>query len=153
MLGEDELEAIRLADFEGLYQEEAAERMHVSRQTFGRIIASARRKVAQALTEGKALRIEGGEIDMPEMRTFNCYECQHVWQLSYGTGRPNACPNCGSSNFHRAEEERGRGRRVGVGSRGGRGREIGLGQGQGRGRGRGQGRLRQFSGEGRGQEA
>lgn len=53
----DELEAIRLADYGGLYHEEAAKRMHVSRATFGRIIGSARRKVAEALLEGKALKI------------------------------------------------------------------------------------------------
>jgi uncharacterized protein len=55
----DELEAIRLADYEGLYHTEAAERMGISRATFGRIIESAHRKVAIALIEGKALRIEG----------------------------------------------------------------------------------------------
>jgi uncharacterized protein len=54
----DELEAIRLADFEGLYHEGAAESMKVSRPTFGRILAGARRKVAETLIKGKALRIE-----------------------------------------------------------------------------------------------
>lgn len=57
-LAPDELEALRLADLEGLYQEEAAERMGISRQTFGQIIARARKKTAEALTQGKALRIE-----------------------------------------------------------------------------------------------
>jgi len=51
----DEFEAIRLADLEGLYQEPAAEKMSVSRQTFGRIIESAHQKVAEALVRGKAL--------------------------------------------------------------------------------------------------
>ncbi len=54
----DEFEAIRLADHEGLYQEEAAGRMDVSRATFGRILDSARGKVADAIVNGKALRIE-----------------------------------------------------------------------------------------------
>jgi predicted DNA-binding protein (UPF0251 family) len=57
-LGADELEAVRLADLEGLYHEEAAARMGVSRQTFGRIIAAARAKVAEALVKGRALRID-----------------------------------------------------------------------------------------------
>jgi predicted DNA-binding protein (UPF0251 family) len=57
-LGLDELEAIRLADLEGLYQEEAAVRMNVSRATFGRIIGEARHKVADAVVNGKALTIE-----------------------------------------------------------------------------------------------
>lgn len=56
-LGIDEYEAVRLADNEGLYQDEAAARMNVSRQTFGRIIDSAHKKIALAITEGKALRI------------------------------------------------------------------------------------------------
>ena len=57
----DEFESVRLADFEGLYQEAAALRMGVSRQTFGRIVEAARRKIADALVNGKALRVEGGK--------------------------------------------------------------------------------------------
>ena len=53
----DELEALRLADMQGLHQERAAQQMGVSRQTFGRIVADARAKVAQALVQGKAVRI------------------------------------------------------------------------------------------------
>ena len=56
-LASDELEAMRLTDIEGLYQVEAAERMEVSRQTLGTILASAHTKVARALLEGKALRV------------------------------------------------------------------------------------------------
>ena len=54
----DELEALRLADHEGLYHEEAAVRMNVSRATFGRILDGARRKVAGAIINGNALKIE-----------------------------------------------------------------------------------------------
>ena len=43
----DEFEALRLADYEGLYQKQAAERMGISRPTFGRIVEAARRKVAR----------------------------------------------------------------------------------------------------------
>jgi predicted DNA-binding protein (UPF0251 family) len=57
-LGLDEMEALRLADLEGLYHENAADRMKVSRATFGRILESARKKVARALLEGKALKID-----------------------------------------------------------------------------------------------
>jgi len=66
VLGFDEAEALRLADLEGLYQEAAARSMGVSRQTFGRIVESARRKAADAILNGKALRIEGGEISIRE---------------------------------------------------------------------------------------
>ncbi len=62
VLGIDELEALRLADLEGLSQEEGGQRMNVSRPTFGRIVETARRKVAQALVGGLALRIEGGNV-------------------------------------------------------------------------------------------
>jgi len=54
----DELEAIRLADYEGRYHEEAATGMKVSRATFGRILKKAHSKVAEAIVYGKALRIE-----------------------------------------------------------------------------------------------
>ncbi|MBI5581512.1 MAG: DUF134 domain-containing protein [Deltaproteobacteria bacterium] len=57
-------EALRLADLEGLRQDEAAAKMKVSRQTFGRILADARRAVADALIHGLALRIEGGAYRM-----------------------------------------------------------------------------------------
>jgi predicted DNA-binding protein (UPF0251 family)/predicted Fe-Mo cluster-binding NifX family protein len=56
----DGFEAIRLADHEGLSHEKAARRMHVSRQTFGRILSSARATVAKALVNGQALRIHSG---------------------------------------------------------------------------------------------
>ena len=64
LLTVDEFEAVRLADFEGLYQEDAAQKMNVSRQTFGRIIDSAHKKIADALVNGKALLIEGGPYEL-----------------------------------------------------------------------------------------
>ncbi|MCK7507010.1 MAG: DUF134 domain-containing protein [Desulfobacterales bacterium] len=51
VLNLDEFEAIRLADYEQLYQEEAAARMNISRQTFGRIIEAAHKKIADVLIE------------------------------------------------------------------------------------------------------
>jgi predicted DNA-binding protein (UPF0251 family) len=107
VLSIDEFEAIRLADLEGLYQEQAAERMNVSRQTFGRIVEAARRKVAQALCDGLALRIEGGEVEMPDKRTFKCGQCRHTWGLPYGTGRPLECPECKSESISRFEDRDG----------------------------------------------
>ncbi len=68
----DELEALRLADVEGLYHERAADQMGVSRRTFGRILSSAREKVATALIQGMALRIEGGTVQMTEQCTVRC---------------------------------------------------------------------------------
>ena len=118
VLSVDEFEAIRLADLEGLYQEQAAERMKVSRQTFGRIIESAHRKVAETLVKGKALKIEGGAVEMASMRKFRCEDCQHSWDIQYGSGKPGICPACQSGNVRRAEEDRGAAR--GYGRRQGR---------------------------------
>ncbi len=64
----DELEAIRLADYEGRYHEEAARDMKVSRATFGRIVNGARRKVAEALIRGKALKIETNDIQKEDTK-------------------------------------------------------------------------------------
>lgn len=57
-MADDELEALRLADCEDMYHEDAARCMGISRQTFDRIVRRAHRKVAEALVNGHALRIE-----------------------------------------------------------------------------------------------
>lgn len=116
----DELEAMRLADIESLYHEDAAKRMGVSRQTFDRIIQRAHTTVAEALVKGKAIHIEGGNI-MVSKRTFVCSSCQHRWSIPFGTGRPNDCPSCKSANIHRAKEDCG---------------SMGAGSGRGKGKGR-----------------
>lgn len=89
----DELEAVRLADLEGLYQEEAAARMNVSRQTFANILASGRRKIAEAIVAGKALRIEGGNIEMKD-ESFVCRRCRHAWSIPFGADLSLRCPRC-----------------------------------------------------------
>ena len=53
----DELEALRLCDLKDLEQKEAAKKMKVSQSTLQRILTSARKKVAEALTKGKAIKI------------------------------------------------------------------------------------------------
>ncbi len=62
VLGVDGLEAIRLADLEGLYQDAAAGRMGVSRQTYARILSRARQAVATALLERRVLLVEAGPV-------------------------------------------------------------------------------------------
>ena len=59
----DEAEAIRLADYEQLYHEQAGEKMGVSRQTFSRLLASAHKKMADAVIHGKCLVIKGGNSE------------------------------------------------------------------------------------------
>ena len=74
-LTSDEVEAIRLADLEGRYQEVVAEKMNISRQTVGRILANAHKKIADALVTGKAIRLEGGEISC-QGNGYCCDKCQ-----------------------------------------------------------------------------
>ncbi len=100
VLAMDEFEAIRLADREGLYHEEAARRMNISRQTFGRTLEAARFKVARALTEGLAMRIEGDHIAKSLQYTFQCRQCLQVWKMPCGTGKEHAeCPACKSRDM------------------------------------------------------
>jgi uncharacterized protein len=82
----DEYETLKLADYEQLYQEQAAEKMQVSRQTFGRIILSAHYKLADALIHGKALKIEGGEF---AIKKRGVGKCKHSTTHTGGN-----CPQC-----------------------------------------------------------
>jgi uncharacterized protein len=91
----DEFEAVRLACHEALYQEEAAALMGVSRQTFGRIIESAQKKIADMLVNGKALRIGGGDVVVEKECPPSCPRC--------GGGHPGGmdgtrCPRCAKLN-------------------------------------------------------
>jgi predicted DNA-binding protein (UPF0251 family) len=91
----EEAEAIRLKDMEGLEQEEGAEKMSISRPTFQRILSSARQKVAHALLNGKAIRIEGGNFEISPRR-FSCAN-NHEWEVPFETiaeATPQVCPVC-----------------------------------------------------------
>ena len=101
----DEFEAIRLADSEGLYHEMAAERMEISRATFGRIITRARQKVADALINGKVLIIKGGNVAVSSIRDFGCGNCKQSFEVPFGTARPASCPSCGSNSIYRVLPE------------------------------------------------
>ncbi|SHJ87831.1 Predicted DNA-binding protein, UPF0251 family [Anaerobranca californiensis DSM 14826] len=89
----EEVEAMRLKDIEGLSQEECAERMEVSRQTFQNIIDSARNKVAKALTEGKAIHITGGNYISSSCQ-FKCLSCGKIYDFNQ---QKYNCPKCGNS--------------------------------------------------------
>jgi len=90
----EELEAMRLKDIEELNQEECAERMQVSRQTFQNIIDSARKKIAVALTEGKAININGGHYTTNHCK-FKCMDCESLYEINYKQDK-SICPQCGS---------------------------------------------------------
>ena len=89
----EEAEALRLKELEGLEQEQGAEKMNVSRPTFQRILTSARKKAADALLNGKAIRIEGGNFEMT-WRRFRCNH-GHEWELDNPVSiPPELCPTC-----------------------------------------------------------
>jgi predicted DNA-binding protein (UPF0251 family) len=87
----DEYEAVKLKDLQGLEQEEAAKSMNISQPTFHRLILSARKKVADAIVNGKAIKIEGGNYTMRGGRGFG------------GPASECVCPKCG----HKEPKERG----------------------------------------------
>jgi len=125
-LSVDELEALRLADLENMYQDAAAGKMGVSRQTFGNIVKTARKKVADAIINGKALKIVSYGLSYSDSIRC-CRNCGVVWRKV--VEKQAACPSCESidsdipkeafatNNFFR------------------RGGGQGNGQGQGRGKG------------------
>ncbi len=95
VLTPDEFEALRLADFDLLYQADAAIKMKISRQTFGNIINSAHKKIADALLHGKAICING----QPEKLMFEMHECSkcgHKWEMNANSIQK--CPECGNDD-------------------------------------------------------
>lgn len=113
------LEAMRLADGEGVPQEQAAAMMGVSRPTFNRILAHARQTVANALAQGMAIRIDGGDYEL--------------LNEAFCPGREGAGPGRGMERGQIDERGRGRGRGRGGGRDGGRGGgRGGLAGGRGR---------------------
>jgi predicted DNA-binding protein (UPF0251 family) len=96
----EEAEAIRLKDLEGLEQEECAEKMNVSRPTFARELNTARYKIAAALINGLAIRIDGGNFEMTQRR-FRCAN-GHEWDapVEVITSTPAfSCPTCNTSDI------------------------------------------------------
>ena len=89
ILNIDELEAVRLADYEGMYFEDAAKKMEISRQTFGNILKSAHQKIADALINGKALKIQGGDVKILKDKEFYCKRCR-----KQNRGKVGECNSC-----------------------------------------------------------
>lgn len=157
VLSFEEFEAVRLIDFEGLDQSQAADQMGISRQTFGRVLRSARFIIAKALVLGSQLKVTGG-----------CYQVRgHGYahgQLN-GSGRQRG-RHCGINSMEQERESTGGtnmaennkpfqeqdttsnstakpgtgpGQGKGQGQGQGRGAGMGRGKGGGQGKGRGQG--------------
>lgn len=96
----DEIEAIRLADYEGMYQADASEKMGISRQTLGNILKSARLKIADALIHGKSIKLEGGIVEF-QKRMFACQSCGHKFE---NEDYPSECPDCSGTNVKPTED-------------------------------------------------
>ena len=134
ILNVDEYEAIRLVDYDGLDQEKAAEKLGISRATCARIVEGAHKKIAEAITQAKAIRIEGGSFVLKK-NLMRCMECGRVWETTVKSGDKNgkkvakqnpACPQCSGSRLLNLGEavggyRRGRGRKFGRGGQGRRG--------------------------------
>jgi len=119
VLSVEELEAVRLKDLEKLDQEDCAVKMRVSRPTFQRILGFARAKIADALINGKGLRIEGGNYHLATGR-FQCRACFHFFDTPFAViqrGEAPACPRCAHPAARRVDQPG-----AGFGHRGRRGR-------------------------------
>jgi uncharacterized protein len=90
----DEFEALRLADLEAYSHAEAAEKMKISRATFGRIIEKARHTVSDALVNGKAILIEGGNYRAKNGLNLQCRNCKCRWKLAHDAEKGKNCPRC-----------------------------------------------------------
>lgn len=109
----EELEAIRLCDLLQVEQNEAADMMGISRKTFWNDLQKARQKVVDALVNGKAIEISGGDyVNSGECKVeFFCRDCGNLWESPCSSGRPGACPSCSSKSIYRKGGD-GRGRRL-----------------------------------------
>ena len=86
----DEFEALRLLDYQGMTQAQAARVMNVSRPTLTRIYEKARRTIAQAFVEGKMIMIEGGQVEFDG----EWYRCKRCHRLIKGLENHVPCKDC-----------------------------------------------------------
>ena len=94
---EDELESVRLNDYEGFKQQEIGELMGVSQPTLNRILKSARKKISEALIKGKKIEIKGGNS---MKNKYHCKSCSLEWgsQKKY-----EKCPECKSEYIYKKD--------------------------------------------------
>jgi predicted DNA-binding protein (UPF0251 family) len=98
----DGREAIRLSDLLDMSHEEAGRQMGVSRATFGRILQRARKSVAEALINGKAINIEGGNYNIVhENPELICRKCNHRWKETCEQGKPRKCSLCNNKDIQK----------------------------------------------------
>ena len=86
----EEYETVKLVIYKSLSQDEAAEKMAVSRPTLTRIYNSALKKIGQAFVEGKSILIKGGDFEFEK----EWYKCQTCFKLIDGVKDPSKCGDC-----------------------------------------------------------
>jgi predicted DNA-binding protein (UPF0251 family) len=96
----EEFEALRLADYENLTQVEAAKKMNISRPTFTRLYDKARKSVAKAFMEGKAIIIQGGTF----ITDNYWYRCQNCHETIVSDHPVNQCEDCDSDKITRLND-------------------------------------------------
>ena len=99
----EEYEAIRLCDNKMMNHQQAAEMMAVSRPTLTRIYTSARRKIADAIVNGRQIIIEGGKIYY-DSEWYLCGSCGCYFNNPEKTSEVKDCPLCGSPKFTNVKE-------------------------------------------------
>jgi predicted DNA-binding protein (UPF0251 family) len=97
----EEFEALRLADYENLTQEEAAKKMNISRPTFTRLYDKARKSIAKALVEGKAIIIHGGTFITDDY----WYRCDNCHETIISDHPVNQCRECDSGNLSQLNDQ------------------------------------------------
>ncbi|MHA1438100.1 MAG: DUF134 domain-containing protein [Promethearchaeota archaeon] len=102
-----EFEAMRLKHYINLNQKESAERMGISQPTFSRILDSAHQKITQALIEGKAIKVYGGNVNYKiGFVGYGCLNCNHEWEdREASKDRKVDCPECKSKKVYYLEKE------------------------------------------------
>ena len=103
----DEYEAVRLGDLEKLKHLAAAEKMNISRPTFTRLLRSAHSKISDAIVNGKAIRIEGGDYRLLGNR-FRCRKCGSFWNAGEEKMENKdevKCLNCSSTEIDNVGEK------------------------------------------------
>ncbi len=135
------IEAIRLSDLEGLPHEAAAEQMGISRQTYGRVLAEARRIIAEALVTGKRICLGGGRYILHDGHRRRRQVGENstggtIMTQGNGGERDNTRPkNSEPDKVNNKNTGRGNNPGRGLGRGGGQGRRDGSGGGRGRGGG------------------
>jgi uncharacterized protein len=95
LLSFEELEVVRLVDLEGLDHEDAAKKVGISRRALWEDLQRARKKIIEALVNGKAIEIKGGDFILNKPKMCLCVGCRNEWEIPDSAKEPHQCPKCG----------------------------------------------------------